>query len=178
MVIDKELKAEIERRYNGWDDLCQQLNSAGARLETVKMQRDMVKEQLVTLKTEIKSIGEAIDDPRTDLTMTMSELILEYKQQLADINAAVMHESDVAESYRAEADNLRQQLADSQKQVTMLRDALDEAATSLETIKLRSHGDESYLNHMDQVRGYAGSRATVVREALAIQPNDSTPRKG
>lgn len=75
-------------------------------------------------------------------------------------------------------DNLRQQLADSQKQVTMLRDALDEAATSLETIKLRSHGDESYLNHMDQVRGYAGSRATVVREALAIQPNDSTPRKG
>ena len=25
MVIDKELKAEIERRYNGWDDLCQQL---------------------------------------------------------------------------------------------------------------------------------------------------------
>lgn len=122
MVIDKELKAEIERRYNGWDDLCQQLNSAGARLETVKMQRDMVKEQLVTLKTEIKSIGEAIDDPRTDLTMTMSELILEYKQQLADINAAVMHESDVAESYRAEADNLHQQISDSQKREVMLRD--------------------------------------------------------
>ena len=26
IVIDKELKAEIERRYNGWDDLRKQLD--------------------------------------------------------------------------------------------------------------------------------------------------------
>ncbi|MBK6587961.1 MAG: hypothetical protein IPG22_06560 [Acidobacteria bacterium] len=42
-----------------------------------------LRQQLVTLKTELKSIGEAIDDPRTDLTMTMSEVIVEQKQQLA-----------------------------------------------------------------------------------------------
>ena len=55
----------------------------------------------------------------------MSELILEYKQQLADSNAAVMHESDVAESYRAEADNLHQQLSDHIKREVMLREALE-----------------------------------------------------
>ena len=45
---------------------------------------ESLRQQLSTLKAELKCIGEAIDDPRTDLTMTMSELILEYKQQLAD----------------------------------------------------------------------------------------------
>jgi hypothetical protein len=28
IVIDEEFKLEIERRYNGWDDLCQQLAAA------------------------------------------------------------------------------------------------------------------------------------------------------
>jgi hypothetical protein len=35
------------------------------------------------LKNEIKKIGEALNDPRVDLTMTMSEAILELRQQLA-----------------------------------------------------------------------------------------------
>ena len=48
-----------------------------------------MRQQLVTLKTELKSIGEAIDDPRTDLTMTMSEVIIEQKQQLAAALAAI-----------------------------------------------------------------------------------------
>ena len=39
--------------------------------------------QLASLKAELKAIGEAINDPRTDLTMTMSEVIVEQKQQLA-----------------------------------------------------------------------------------------------
>ena len=36
-----------------------------------------LRQQLSTLKAELKCIGEAIDDPRTDLTMTMSEVIIE-----------------------------------------------------------------------------------------------------
>ena len=40
------------------------------------------------------------------------------------------------------------------------------AATSLETIHIRSFGDDSYLNHPDQMRAYAGSRAGVVRKEL------------
>ena len=45
-------------------------------------------------------------------------------EQLADINAVVMHESDVTESYRAEADNLHQQLSDHIKREVMLRDLI------------------------------------------------------
>ncbi len=42
-----------------------------------------LRQQLSTLKAELKCIGEAIDDPRTDLTMTMSEVIVDQKQQLS-----------------------------------------------------------------------------------------------
>lgn len=46
-----------------------------------------------------------------------------------------------------------------------VRIALD-AATSLETIHVRSYSDDSYLNHPDQMRAYAGARAGVVRKEL------------
>jgi len=61
--------------------------------------------------------------------------------------------------------------------MTPQQKALQDAATSLETISRlagRSHyvGDdgervETYMEHFDQVRGYAASRASVAREALA-----------
>lgn len=38
--------------------------------------------ELATLKNEIKLIGEVLNDPRVDLTMTMSEVILELREQL------------------------------------------------------------------------------------------------
>ncbi len=50
---------------------------------------EALRQQLVSLKNELKDIGKAIDDPRTDLTMTMSEIIVEQKKQLAAALAAV-----------------------------------------------------------------------------------------
>ena len=61
----------------------------------------------------------------------------------------------------AEVESLR-------KQRDKLLDYLHDAATSLETIALRSYGDESYLNSAEQMRGYASSRAAVAREDIAI----------
>lgn len=58
---------------------------------------ESLRQQLAELKSELKAIGKAIDDPRTDLTMTMSEVIIDQKQQL----------------HAAQADNIR------------LREALD-----------------------------------------------------
>lgn len=55
-------------------------------------------------------------------------------------------------------------------QIMLLRDALDDAATSLETINLRSYGQESFLNSKEQMRGFAGSRAFAAREELAKIP--------
>ena len=65
--------------------------------EALELEVESLRQQLATLKAEIKSIGKAIDDPRTDLTMTMSEVIIDQKQQL----------------HAAQADNIR------------LREALD-----------------------------------------------------
>lgn len=65
-------------------------------------------------------------------------------------------------------------IADIQAEIDALRKerdellaALDDAATSLETIALRSYGEESYLDSKQQMRGYASSRAGVSREAIA-----------
>lgn len=45
--------------------------------------------------------------------------------------------------------------------------ALDDAATSLETIQLRSFGEDSFLDSKPEMRSYAGSRASVARGAIA-----------
>ena len=45
--------------------------------------------------------------------------------------------------------------------------ALEDAATSLETIQLRSFGEDSFLDSKPEMRSYAGSRASVVRAAIA-----------
>ena len=57
------------------------------------------------------------------------------------------------------------------QEVTLLRNALSAAALSLETIHKQAWRDE-YLKHMEQVRGYANSRASVARAALQGIPED------
>ena len=57
------------------------------------------------------------------------------------------------------------------KQLTRQRDlaveAASDAATSLETIQLRSFGEESYLDSKPQMRAFAGARAKIARDALS-----------
>ena len=71
-----------DKLFNQIDELTDALASRDAEIESLR-------QQLVTLKTELKSIGEAIDDPRTDLTMTMSEVIVDQKQQLSAAQAKI-----------------------------------------------------------------------------------------
>lgn len=52
------------------------------------------------------------------------------------------------------------------KQRDELLAALEDAATSLETIQLRSFGEDSFLDSKPEMRSYAGSRAAVAREAI------------
>ena len=54
-------------------------------------------------------------------------------------------------------------------EVERLRQALIDAATSLETIHVRSYGEDSFLDSKHEMRIYAGSRAKVARAALAEQ---------
>ena len=45
--------------------------------------------------------------------------------------------------------------------------ALEDAATSLEAIQLRSYGEDSFLDSKPEMRSYAGSRASVAMAAIA-----------
>lgn len=54
-------------------------------------------------------------------------------------------------------------------EVELLREALTDAATSLETIHVRSYGEDSFLDSKHEMRSYAGSRAKVARAALDEQ---------
>lgn len=54
-------------------------------------------------------------------------------------------------------------------EVERLRQALIDAATSLETIHMRSYGEDSFLDSKHQMRSYAESRAKVARQALSEQ---------
>ena len=134
--------------------------------ERLQIEVEELRQQLATKDAEIERLK----------TVPMKYRRMAFNAQLQDENAQLCQQLAEAQTQSArrleglckcgiEKDKLREQ-------VTLLRDALDEAATSLETIQLRSYGDESYLNHMGQVRGYAASRAWVVRKALAAtEPN-------
>ena len=45
--------------------------------------------------------------------------------------------------------------------------AASDAATSLETIQLRSFGEESYLDSKPQMRAFAGARAKIARDIIS-----------
>lgn len=58
-------------------------------------------------------------------------------------------------------------IAELTRQRDELLSALHDAATSLETIQLRSFGADSCLDDKHSMRVYAGSRASVARAAIA-----------
>ena len=77
--------------------------------------------------------------------------------------------TDIAEDYYdpiCHAINSHDELV---AEVERLRQALIDAATSLETIHLRSYGEDSFLDSKHQMRSYAESRAKVARSELAKQ---------
>jgi len=70
-------------------------------LKLARQANEFQHQQLASLKAELKAIGEAINDPRTDLTMTMSEVIVEHKQQLAAAIAACKGKDEELEQLRS-----------------------------------------------------------------------------
>lgn len=70
---------------NHYTDVCEEtIESLRQQLHEVALDWQVTQQQLNILKDELKLISKTIDDPRVDLTMTMSEVILEMKQQLSD----------------------------------------------------------------------------------------------
>lgn len=74
--------------------------------------------------------------------------------------------SEIQQQYADHAINSHDELV---AEVERLREALIDAATSLETIHVRSYGEDSFLDSKQEMRSYAGSRAKIARAALSEQ---------
>ena len=92
----------------------------------------------------------------------MSELE-QLRKELNELRERVCNERD---TYQREADKLA-------AENKVLRDALSDAATSLETVSVLAGRNTygltpipSYMDTFEQVRGYAASRSSVASEAL------------
>ena len=72
--------------------------------------------------------------------------------------------SEIQQQYADHAINSHDELVQMNQELLA---ALEDAATSLETIQLRSFGEDSFLDSKPEMRSYAGSRASVVRAAIA-----------
>ncbi len=95
------LSPDAEQPYQG--EMVDLLESAKARIKTLEGanaayqrvidfdQLQAQQETISVLKNEIKLIGEAINDPRVDLTMTMSEVITETRQKPVAVGLAYLY---------------------------------------------------------------------------------------
>ena len=88
------------------------------------------------------------------------------KNMLADDVGIIIgcYSGDKMAEYVLHAINSHDELVQMNKELLA---ALEDAATSLETIQLRSFGEDSFLDSKPEMRSYAGSRASVVRAAIA-----------
>lgn len=89
--------------------------------------------------------------------------VAELEREAAEVTAA--------RQYLKEQARQLARIAELERVQGVLVGALEDAATSLETIQLRSFGAESYLDSKPQMRAFAGARAGIARAALAAVRN-------
>ena len=118
------------------------------------------------------------------MTQTIEQLtarVRELETQLAANNPLLDEAANRIDELEEENARLRFALADtealelgtSERLATLTRqrdlavEAASDAATSLETIQLRSFGEESYLDSKPQMRAFAGARAKIARDIIS-----------
>lgn len=141
--------------FDGYDS---DLASAGILIESLR-------QQLASLKDEMKAISYALDDPRTDLTLSMVEVIHLHKQQLAAANGLIAEQNKLGKE--------RQEWALHTSEV--IRSLNQQLAAALAVCKLKDEA-LSKIEYLESDNGSilsAGGCSSVATEALAIQPDDS-----
>ena len=109
--------------------------------------------------------GDKVADYTLHAINSHDELVAEVWRLTASLNHANSNHELFERQYYLEKDRCEEL----QTEVERLRQALIDAATSLETIHVRSYGEDSFLDSKHEMRSYAGSRAKVARAALAEQ---------
>ena len=85
----EELESKLASRDAEVVSLTNQRDYEYVRAENAEQERDQLREQIASLKDELRQISTAIDDVRLDLTNTAAELIMEMKEQLSSRDAEI-----------------------------------------------------------------------------------------
>ena len=121
---------------------------------------------------------ERLDDQMMDIDLIPSDgrsahyaiasVVVRMDGQASDSPDLVSFAERLVSRYNACAgmDDPAAEIAELKRQLDELLAALHDAATSLETIQLRSFGADNLLNDKYSMRAYAGARASVAREAI------------
>ena len=121
----------------------------------------------------INADGQICDDKyfrgSTDIAEDYYEPICHAINSHDELVENMQHYKQEAEQWEARATSEASRVQDLQAEVERLRQALIDAATSLETIHVRSYGEDSFLDSKQEMRSYAGSRAKIARVALSEQ---------
>ena len=96
--------------------------------------------------------------------MKMADVLVHDSAEELEQHIYAGYMSKHCSEYAAHAINIHDELVQMNHELLA---ALEDAATSLETIQLRSFGEDSFLDSKPEMRSYAGSRASVVRAAIA-----------
>jgi len=109
------------------------------------------------LKEELKAINAALDDPRTDLTMTACQVIAALKEQVAQLQATP---ADKREDLRCVISDICAQARELQETIAQQAEALRVKDEALLAYPVRG---EYFLEHLDAT--------WMWDKALAIQPS-------
>jgi DNA-binding transcriptional MerR regulator len=118
--------------------------------------------KLAACETELKAIGQALDDPRTDLSMTMVEVIQDMKEQRAASQAHIQQLRDLVTADHESKDSF----------IARVKAVLDECDTSaLDALHARIAELQQICRDAYEV--YAGSEGfpqpTTASEAYLFQ---------
>lgn len=164
------MSVEREMSLVEWCAKLPSLHLVNQELSTLNTQLAALAEQNKQLKAELKSIDGALDDPRANLTLTTSEIILELKEQVEKLTEAYDQCGRTVQDYGRTIDQTESRLrevathcANVEQQLAAALVACEEKNRGLD--KLARLGNEPYLGNS------VGNR--IAAEFLAIKPNAS-----
>ena len=122
------------------------------------------------LKEELKAINAALDDPRTDLTMTACQVIAALKEQVAQLQVTP---ADKREDLRCVISDICAQARELQETIAQQAEALRVKDTLLSKIAQQTPEKPDYWSSCSQCEW----NSSEAEDALAIQPSPDILRE-
>ena len=130
---------------------------------------EQLESENAALKEELKAINAALDDPRTDLTMTACQVIAALKEQVAQLQVTP---ADKREDLRCVISDICAQARELQETIAQQAEALRVKDEALKRI----YYFQEDIGH-PPIESISGMMQRFAKEALAIQPSPDILRE-